>query len=126
MSAEEVVIQVGGWEHECCGEAIEVNQIIDFGCLAPRQASGEERIIKTHHDDEPDVRVRGRVIDISVVDAQGVRLSIARVPSGSALRGFDPEDDGHLEEQYTGQLVDAKPDVFHVKVMANEIAKERA
>lgn len=126
MSAEEVVIQVGGWEHECCGEAIEVNQIIDFGCLAPRQASGEERFIETHHDDEPDVRVRGRVIDISVVDAQGVRLSIARVRSGSALRGFDSEDDGHLEEQYTGQLVDAKPDVFHVKVMAGEIAKELA
>lgn len=126
MSAEEVVIQVGGWEHECCGEAIEVNQIIDFGCLAPRQASGEERFIETHHDDEPDVRVRGRVIDISVVDAQGVRLSIARVPSGSALRGFDSKDDGHLEEQNTGQLIDAKPDVFHVKVMANEIAKEPA
>ena len=118
----EIVVQVGGWEHECCGEAVEVNQVVDFGCLARRRASGEEQYVETHHDDEPDVRIRGRVVDISVVDIHGARRSIARVPSGSALRGFNSQDDGHLEEQYTGQLVDAKPDVFDVRVKANEIA----
>jgi len=116
----EVVVRLGGWEHECCGEAIEVNQIVDFGCLVRRRASGEEHYVETHHDDEPDARFRGRVIDISVVDIHGARRSVARVPSGSALRGFDPKDDGHLEEPYTGQLVDAKPDVFDVRVMAYE------
>jgi hypothetical protein len=116
----EVVVQVGGWEHECCGEAVEVNQIVDFGCLVRRRASGEEQFVETHHDDESDVRIQGRVTDISVVDIHGARRSIASIPSGSALRGFDPQDDGQLKEQYTGEIVDAKPDVFDVRVIANE------
>ncbi|SKC36465.1 DUF6578 domain-containing protein [Okibacterium fritillariae] len=120
----EVIIRIGDWEHECCGEAVEVNQIVEFRCLTLRRASGEEQLVETHHDSEPDVYVRGRVSEISVVDGAGVQRSIVRVPSGLALRGFDPRDDGHLEEQHTGVVVDAMLDDFDVKVIANEISKE--
>lgn len=27
----EVIVRVGDWEHECCGGAVEVNQIVRFG-----------------------------------------------------------------------------------------------
>jgi len=121
-----VIVRIGDWEHECCGEAVGVNQIVEFGCLTLRRATGEEQLVETHHDREPDVYVRGRVSEISVVDGGGVQRSIVRVPSGLALRGFDPRDDGHLEEQHTGLVVDAKPEVFDVKVIANEISKEPA
>lgn len=122
----EVIVRIGDWEHECCGAAVEVNQIVEFGCLTLRSASGEEQLVETHHDREPDVYVRGRVSEISVVDGRRAQRSIVRVPSGLALRGFDPRDDGHLEEQHTGLVVDAQPEIFDVKVIANEISKELA
>jgi hypothetical protein len=120
----EVIVRIGDWEHECCGKAIEVNQIVKFGCLTLQRASGEEGLVETHHDREPDVYVRGRVSEISVVDGKGTQRSIVRVPSGLALRGFDPRDEGHLEEQYTGLVVEDNPAVFDVKVIANEISEE--
>jgi hypothetical protein len=122
----EVIVRIGDWEHECCGEAVEVNQIVEFGCVTLQRASGEECLVETHHDREPDVYVRGRVSEISVVDVQGAQQSIVRVPSGLALRGFDRRDDGHLEEQHTGLVVYAEPEVFDVKVVVNEISKEPA
>lgn len=122
----EVTVRVGDWEHECCGEAVEVNQIVKFGCLALRQATGEEHLVETHHDREPDVYIRGRVTEISVLDAQGTQRSIVCIPSGSAVRGFDPQDGGHLEEQHTGLLVDAKPDAFDVRVIADECGADRS
>jgi len=122
----EVIVRVGGWEHECCGDAIEVNQIVEFGCLTLRRTSGEEQLVETHHDRPPDVYVRGRVSDISVIDARGMQRLIFRVPSGFALRGFDPWDDGHLEEHHTGLLVGGKPEFFDVRVMAHEISREPA
>jgi len=56
----------------------------------------------------------------------GVQRSIVRVPSGLALRGFDPWDDGFLEEKHTGLLVGVKPEFFNVRVMANVISKKTA
>lgn len=77
----EVIVRIGDWEHECCGEAVEVNQIVESGCLTLQRASGEECLVETHRDREPDVYVRGRVSQISVVDVQGAQRSIVRVPA---------------------------------------------
>jgi hypothetical protein len=33
VSVVDVVVEVGDWEHECCGEAIERNQLVDFQCI---------------------------------------------------------------------------------------------
>jgi len=101
-----VTVEVGDWEHECCGAAIERNETVDLGCLRWRDADGQVRLIEAHHDSPIETRVRGRVVDIVVVAEDGSSTPILRVPSGVALRGFDDEDDGHLEAPWSGEVVD--------------------
>ena len=101
----DVVVAVGGWEHACCGPAIERNELVDLGCVRVPAPIGEVELSETHHDVEPDVRVQGRVRDIHVVRLGQPAQPVLRVPSGSALRGYDEEDDGHLEDPWTGELL---------------------
>ena len=98
----DVVVEVGGWEHECCGPAIERYQLVDLGCLRARGQGGRALLVETHHDLEPVERVRGRVVDLHVLREPGEPEPVLRVPSGQALRGSDPDDDGHLEHPWTG------------------------
>lgn len=104
----DVVVEVGDWEHECCGEAVERNQLVDFTCIRYAGPDGQLRLAESHHgglDVAADERVRGRVIEIHVVRDEGTAEPILRVPSGRALRGFDHGDDGHLEDPWTGGVV---------------------
>jgi hypothetical protein len=103
----DVVVEVGDWEHECCGEAIERNQLVDFRCIHYEGPDGQIRLIETHHglDVPADARVRGRVTEIQVVQESGTARPILRVPSGQALLGFDDGDDGHLEDPWTGDVI---------------------
>lgn len=114
----DVVVEVGDWEHECCGGAIERDQVVDFTCLLITEPGTQPRLIETHHDLEgarPVDRVQGRVVDIEVVqDAESTR-PILRVPSGTALCGFDG-DDGHLEDPWTGEIVTTARNDFLVTV----------
>ena len=111
----DVVIEVGGWEHECCGEAIERDALVDFMCLRGTDDNGQVTLTETHHDLEPGMRIRGRVRDIHVVRAGRPVEAVLRVPSGRALRGLDPDDDGHLEAPWTGEPV-AGGSVFLIRV----------
>ena len=111
-----VRVEVGDWEHECCGSAIERDDVVDLGCLRRRDADGRVRLIETHHDSPIETRVRGRVVDILVLAEDGSSTPILRVPSGAALRGFDDEDDGHLETPWSGELVDERNKRFLVTV----------
>ena len=101
----DVVVEVGGWEHACCGPAIERNELVDLGCLRVLAPDGEVNLSETHHELEPDVRVQGRVRDIHVARPGGPSQPVLRLPSGEALRGYDDEDDGHLEDPWTGELL---------------------
>ncbi|HEX8498925.1 MAG TPA: hypothetical protein VF661_17120 [Actinomycetales bacterium] len=108
----DVVVRVGGWEHACCGPAIERQELVDLGCVRVAGPDGEVLLVETHHDTGPPVgpaeqveRVRGRVADIRVVGDDGATRPVLRVPSGEALRGFDAHDDGHLEDPWTGEQV---------------------
>ncbi|MCA0145393.1 DUF6578 domain-containing protein [Blastococcus sp. LR1] len=106
----DVVVEVGGWEHECCGDAIERNELVDFQCIRFTAPDGRLQLIESHHGGlgvAADERVHGRVTEIEVVDGAGGRQAVHRVPSGRALRGFDPDDDGHLEAPWTGEPVTA-------------------
>jgi len=103
--AVDVVVEVGGWEHQCCGPAIERDQLVDLGCLRTTGSDGQATLTETHHHLEAEVRVRGRVHDIQVLDPGDTSRparSLQRLPSGRALRGFDPDDEGHLQEAWTG------------------------
>lgn len=101
----DVVVEVGGWEHLCCGRAVERDQLVDLGCLRLEAPDGEVRLSTARHDSEPEVRVQGRVRDIQVVRDGEPAEPVLRVPSGDALRGSDDGDDGHLEDPWTGELL---------------------
>lgn len=99
--AVDVVVHLDGWEHSCCGDAVERDQLVAWGCLRTDGPAGVA-LTRTHHHVEPEVDVSGRVVDLLVVRDGGEPEPVHRVPGGRALRGFDPDDDGHLEEPWTG------------------------
>jgi hypothetical protein len=104
-----VVIEVGGWEHDCCGPAYELDSTVEVDCL---ELSGPDpsttRFVESHHEAAPRsdaVTHKGRVADLAIVHPDGSIESLHRLPSGRALRGFDRDDDGHLEQPWNGQPV---------------------
>ncbi|MGY1844170.1 DUF6578 domain-containing protein [Modestobacter sp. SYSU DS0875] len=115
----DVVVELGGWEHECCGEPVERNQLVDFRCIRHTEPDGRVHLVETHHgglDVAADERVRGRVTDIQAVQGAGAAQPVLRVPGGPALRGFDDDDDGHLEDPWTGEVITSRPAEFLVTV----------
>lgn len=100
----DVEVEVGGWEHECCGEAIERGQLVD---LDRQRTTGEDGRVHLHagRHSPAERRLRGRVRAIHVVRPDRPAQPVLRVPSGRALRGYDPDDDGHLENPWTGKAV---------------------
>lgn len=77
------------------------------------------RLIESHHgglDVRAGERVRGRVTGIQVMQDGGAARSVLRVPSGAALRGFDEDDDGHLEDPWTGDVIASESNEFLVNV----------
>ncbi|WP_420367329.1 hypothetical protein [Curtobacterium sp. L1-20] len=100
--ADPVVVVVGGWEHMCCGLPVEVGDVVEYGVVS---ADGARRFEEIRHDTVPTQTIRGRVVELYAVGPDG-RVAVERVPSGPALRGFDDDDDGHLEARWTGQPVE--------------------
>jgi hypothetical protein len=115
----DVVVEVGGWEHDCCGAAIERNQLVDFQCIRYTSDDGQVHLTETHHgglDVRAGERVRGRVTEIQVTQDGATAQPILRVPGGQALRGFDEDDDGHLEDPWTGDVIASEGSEFLVTV----------
>jgi hypothetical protein len=115
----DVVVEVGDWEHECCGEAIERNQLVDFRCIRYTGPDGRTHLVESHHgglDVQADARVQGRVTWIELVPEDRTTRPILRAPSGEALRGFDRVDDGHLEDPWTGDVITSESRDFLVTV----------
>lgn len=114
------VVEVGGWEHECCGSSYERQAVLDLTCLViRRQDRTPVRYVESHHDvtsQRDTVRLRGRVADIWIRHPDGSAEPIERLPSGSALRGFDDQDDGHLERPWTGEPVTSDSDSFLITI----------
>lgn len=102
----DVVISVGDWEHECCGPAVERNEVRGFSCARTTAEDGLEQLVEVRHgpfeDEQAHVEVHGRVKDLRVERDDGSQQPVLRIPSGRALRGFDADDDGHLEDPWTG------------------------
>jgi len=110
-----IVVEVGDWEHECCGSAFERDSVIEITCLVvPAHDDHPVRYVESHHDLGPardpgrerdTIEVRGRVADLHIEHPDGSTEQIDRLPSGRALRGFDDRDEGHLERPWTGAPV---------------------
>ncbi len=84
-----VEIEVGGWEHECCGDPIAGNDFVDWAYLIDADGVRQE----THHETRAITgRVRGRVAEIDLL-VDGSRVAVDRVPSGAALSGLDSAPD---------------------------------
>lgn len=111
----DVVVEVGGWEHECCGPPIERGQMIALGCIRIDDG-GAIQLLETHHDYDVDEVVEGRVVDLTAVGRDGGVEAIQRVPGGEALRGHDDLDDGCLEQLRTGRRVRWSGEKFRVTV----------
>lgn len=100
-----MVVEVGGWEHECCGAAYERGQLVDLNCVSYLGGDGRNCFSEVHHVTVPDRRVRGRITDIAMVLDDGSTRAILRLPSGAALRHFDDDDDGLLRDPWSERLV---------------------
>jgi len=104
-----IVVEVGDWEHECCGPAYERDSMVELTCLVvPGPDDAGVRYVESHHElttRHNTVEVRGRMADLWIEHLDGSTESILRLPSGRALRGFDDDDDGHLEQPWTGEPV---------------------
>lgn len=111
----DVVVEVGGWEHECCGPPIERGQMIALGCVRVNDR-GAVQLLETHHDRDVDEVVEGRVVDLSAVGRDGGVEPIQRVPGGEALRGQNDLDDGRLDQLRTGRRVRWSGEKFRVTV----------
>ena len=112
------VVEVGDWEHECCGPPYERDTVVEVVC---RIVSGRDhaatRYLESHHDlttQHDVIRVRGRVVDICIQHLDGSTEQIERLPSGRALRGFDEGDDGHLDHPWTREPVAYDSNTFFV------------
>jgi hypothetical protein len=101
-----IVVEVGGWEHECCGPAYERDALAQLTCHIVSAPDGTAaRYVESRHGSaspQTTTEVRGRVVDLHIQHADGSTEPLQRVPSGSALRGVDEDDDGHLEQPWTG------------------------
>ncbi|WP_432548292.1 hypothetical protein [Kineococcus sp. SYSU DK004] len=123
----DVVVEVGDWEHDCCGGAVERDQVVDLRCIRWVDPAGQVHLVESHHDTgvHAGERVRGRVVDLHVVE-DGVAREVLRVPSGQALTGWDPHDDGHLEDPWTGEVLTTTAREFLVTVRTAEGPGTRA
>ncbi|MBT1672494.1 hypothetical protein [Curtobacterium flaccumfaciens] len=101
MSASHVVVEIGGWEHQCCGPAVEIGDVVEYGVVP---TDGARRFEEVRHDTVRTQTIRGRVVELYAVGVDG-RVAVERIPSGSALCGSDEDDDGHLEARWTGQPI---------------------
>lgn len=107
-------VVVGSWEHGCCGPEFLRYQQVRWTCVT----DADGRLYETHHDLEglKITDVAGTVVNLELALPDGTRAEIERVPSGRALSGNDPHDDGEVVAAYTEEVLDASTEEFIVTV----------
>jgi hypothetical protein len=84
----DVEVEVGGWEHECCGDAVERGQRVSFRCARVSGDDGTSLLAETHHGGLGTtdlVLVEGQVRRIEAVLEGGARRPVRRLPDGNGL-----------------------------------------
>jgi hypothetical protein len=122
-----IVVEVGDWEHECCGPSYERDTVVELTCFVIQPGvddagPGGIRYVETHHDgltaEHKTTSIRGRVSDLAIEHLDGSVEPIERLPGGRAIRGFDDDDDGHLEQPWTGVAVSNDSNRFLVTIVS--------
>jgi hypothetical protein len=111
----QIRVNMGGWEHECCGQAHEIDDIVTWDLYLPVAGTleGDADYMESHHDRlAGGVTVTGRVVGVDVLRAGGGSTAITRLPSGAALRGF--AEDGEVTDRLTGEALEEDLDEFVV------------
>jgi hypothetical protein len=118
----DILVEVGGWEHECCGPALERRSKVTLTCISPDEGSADGHLVYSAHGiKSPAYRCTGYVLELWLVDEAGHRHPIERVPSGPALRGFDESDDGAIRSEPTGEIIAAHTGQFLVRLASVSI-----
>ena len=115
----DTVVEIGDWEHECCGSTYERNSVVELTCLVVSGRDGNARYVESHHDlttRHPTTTVSGRVADIAIRHLDGTTEQLERLPSGRALRGFDDADDGRLAQPWTDVPVSNDSNDFRITI----------
>jgi hypothetical protein len=115
----QIRVSIGGWEHACCGDAYAIGDPVTWDVFLPGKVGlpGGAHYLESHHDVLTEGEsVTGRVVDIQAENAQGRFVSILRLPSGRALRGFDDHESGDCVETATGRVLDNDPTQFTVTI----------
>jgi hypothetical protein len=113
----QIRVDLGGWEHECCGESYDLNDVVTWELFLPvagELADGADYMESHHGQLSGGVEVTGRVVAVEVASRPATFVSVSRLPSGRALRGFDEHDDGIPMVLATGDPLDGHPDEFVV------------
>ncbi|WP_405371797.1 MULTISPECIES: hypothetical protein [unclassified Microbacterium] len=110
-------VEVGGWEHSCCGPELRRFTKVDWTVFT----APDGRLVETHHglDDLQGlevIQVAGTIVELEAVERDGSRTPITRIPSGRALRGIDQEDAGDVINLYTDGVLDVSDERFIVTV----------
>ena len=83
------MVEIGDWEHACCGSPYERNSVVELTCLVVPHKDGTSRYVETHHDLDsrhPTTTIRGRVAAIYIRHQDGSTEQLERLPSAAALR----------------------------------------
>ncbi|WIB65826.1 hypothetical protein [Curtobacterium sp. MCBD17_040] len=93
-------VQILNDEQECCGAAVARFERVTWKVFLPAGGGldGDADVMESHHGGLSNGRtVSGVVVNIEELRTDGSTAPVVRMPSGSALRGFESDDDGHLE-----------------------------
>ncbi|WP_432573598.1 hypothetical protein [Kineococcus sp. SYSU DK005] len=56
------------------------------------------------------------MLDIHLMEEGKPTRALLRIPSGQALTGWDDDDDGHLEDPWTGEVITSTSRTFLITV----------
>jgi uncharacterized protein DUF6578 len=102
-----VEVEVGGWEHQCCGPAVERGQVVKWAYHVDGAGVRHE----THHlPEDAQGTVSGRVTGVRLLADDGVLIAIDRAPSGCALLGNTAADDRFVTRLDTDEVIGLSDD----------------
>ncbi|MDT9594241.1 hypothetical protein RDV89_14250 [Nocardioides zeae] len=119
LSGDHFEIQVDGWLHRCHGDAIERNELVSWLCVVPAEGMLElDYHYSPEHDEDVDTAtVTGRVVELEVL-VDGVRVPVARVPSGAELNSRDPEQPVRIGAAWTDEVLEFAEEPLFVVTLA--------